>query len=78
MATQKQIIDDACDELFGPIKKAYENLFDHFEQLQAENKELHDTLYELVDIVQGHLDGDCEIDSFTLQPAENLLKKSKA
>lgn len=37
--------------------------------------ELYECLGELVDMVQDALDGNEKIDSFTLQPARNLLER---
>lgn len=46
-------------------------------QLEADNKRLREALVELVDLMQGVIDGEYTPDSFTLQPARAALGEVK-
>ena len=50
-----------------------DRLAEEIKHLRDENERLQEVLSELVDLMQGVIEGDYKPDSFTLQPARQLL-----
>lgn len=63
-----------CDKFFEATTAEFAKTVRENARLCADNVRIVNTLYELVCLMQGVIDGDYEPDSLTLQPAREVLE----